>query len=122
MTTHVVLIDLENVQPSDLGSLAGQELRVCLFLGQTQTKLPLGLVESLLPLGPAVTFIHGKAGGRNSMDSIMAFYLGRLSVELPDASFTLISKDTGFDQLVNYVKDMGVQCRRVADVANLPPW
>lgn len=112
---HIVLIDVENVQPTDLGALAGQDTRVFLFLGQTQTRLPLGLVQALQPLGSAVTFVHGKAGTRNSMDSIMAFYLGRLSVELPDAHFTIMSKDTGFDPLVNYMKEAGVQCRRVAD-------
>ena len=119
--THIVLIDLENIQPSDLGSLAGQDLRVYLFLGQTQTRLPLGLVQALQPLGSAVSFVHGKTGGRNSMDTVMAFYLGRMSVQLPDAHFTVMSKDTGFDAIVNYMKEAGVQCRRVADAMSMDP-
>ena len=118
---HIVFIDLEDVQPNDIGALAGQDTRVYLFLGQTQTRLPLGLVQALQPLGSAVTFVHGKAGGRNSMDAIISFYLGRLSVEMPDASFTIMSRDAGFDPLLICMKEAGVQCRRVADTSAMEP-
>ena len=41
MKTTYVLIDYENVQPKDLASLHGQSLKVLVFVGANQTKVPL---------------------------------------------------------------------------------
>ncbi len=45
MTTHYVLIDFENVQPKNLEILAKHSLKIFVFVGKTQTKLPLDLVS-----------------------------------------------------------------------------
>ena len=55
------------------------------------------------------------------MDTLMAFYLGRMSVQEPDAHFTVVSKDTGFDTLLSCMKESGVQCRRVTDAMSMDP-
>jgi hypothetical protein len=47
MTTNFVLIDYENVQPSELGVLRGGPFKVKLFLGANQSKIPVALAAAL---------------------------------------------------------------------------
>jgi len=50
--------------------------------------------------------------GKNALDFHIAYYIGRLAAENPDASFYVISKDTGFDPLIKYLAAKGVSCQR----------
>jgi len=47
MTTNFVLIDYENVQPTELTLLRGGRFNVKLFLGAKQAKIPVALAAAL---------------------------------------------------------------------------
>ncbi len=51
MTDRVLLVDLENVQEVDLSAVPA-DVRVMIFYGITQKKLPAELVVQAQPLGP----------------------------------------------------------------------
>lgn len=115
MKTHFYLIDLENVQPSQLELLRG-DVRIKIFLGQLQTKIPVDLAAAIQAHGPAAEYVKVSGNGPNALDFHVAYYLGRLAVEFPDAVFHIISKDTGFDPLVAHLKSRKISCERSADV------
>lgn len=119
MKTHFYLIDLENVQPSQLELLRG-DVRIKIFLGQHQTKIPVELAAAIQAHGPAAEYVKVSGNGPNALDFHVAYYLGRLAVEHPEAAFHIISKDTGFDPLVQHLKSKKISCDRSADVKAAP--
>ena len=113
-----VLLDFENVQPKALDRLRPGTARIKVFLGQHQTKLMVELVQRLQPFGADVEYIQIQGSGPDAVDFHIAYYIGRLAVTEPSASFTIVSKDRGFDPLVRHLAQRGVSCRRLSE---LPP-
>ncbi len=105
------LIDFENVSPTDAG-LVKPDSRVFVFVGERQSKLRLETAVALQPLGDMVAYIIIKGSGKNALDFHIAYFLGKLISEEPKTQYVVISKDTGFDPLVEYLKSNGVLCRR----------
>lgn len=116
MTTPFYLIDFENVQPKALGRLVPGTSRIKVFLGQNQTKLMLDLVQALQPFGENAQYIQISGTGPDAVDFHIAFYVGRLAADHPGASFTIVSKDKGFDPLVRHLASLGIACRRLPEI------
>jgi hypothetical protein len=116
MTTPIFLIDFENVQPKALGRLQPGAARIKVFLGQHQSKLMLELVQALQPFGKDAEYIQIQGSGPDAVDFHIAFYIGRLAASHPGASFTIVSKDRGFDPLVKHLGTLGIACRRVPEI------
>ena len=53
-------------------------------------------------------------------DFHIAYYIGRLAAETPDAFFHVISKDTGFDPLIKHLKTQKILCQRSKSIAEIP--
>ena len=49
--TNYILIDFENVQPTDLALLRNAPVKVKVFLGANQAKIPVALAAALQELG-----------------------------------------------------------------------
>jgi hypothetical protein len=94
MRTNYVLVDYENVQPKDVSLLNGHPFKVLVFVGANQTKVTLGLVKTLQPLGANADYIIVSGNGRNALDFHIAFHLGDLANKDPEGFFHVISKDT----------------------------
>jgi len=119
MKDQYILIDFENVQPDDLSPLCSQQFKVIIFLGALQTKLPTDLVLKLKQLGSNVDYVQAPRAGKNALDFHVAYYLGRLATTNLDAAFHIISKDTGFDPLIQHVQALGVSCQRLPALSSL---
>lgn len=119
MSLPFVLIDFENVQPAALGRLRVGETRVKVFLGQQQSKLALDLVQALQPFGGDAEYIQIQGSGPDAVDFHIAFYIGQISGAEPTTSFTIVSKDKGFDPLVRHLIGKGIKCRRLAEIPAL---
>lgn len=123
MKTHFVLIDFENVQPENLTLLSGGPFAIKIFVGANQTKMPIALARAVQLLGPAAEYIQIAGNGRNALDFHIAYYIGRLAAETPDACFHVISKDTGFDPLIKHLAAVhGISCKRSSSIADIPPF
>jgi hypothetical protein len=109
---HFVLVDFENVQPKNLAALAGKHLRVKVFVGASQSKVPFELARALQALGPDAEYIQADGSGSNALDFHVAFYIGRLAAQHPGATFQIVSKDTGFDPLIRHLRKLGIECHR----------
>lgn len=120
MRTNYVLIDYENVQPNSLAGLDGEHFRVLVFVGASQNKLTFDTAAALQKLGPRAEYIKIAGNGSNALDFHIAFHIGQLAVHDPTAFFHIVSKDTGFDPLIKYLKERKVLVARSKDVADIP--
>lgn len=122
MRTNFVLVDFENVQPKRMSLLNGGpfKVKVKIFLGASQTKLSSAIVREMQPFGADAEYIQIDGNGSNALDFHIAYYIGRLAVEHPDACFHVISKDTGFDPLIRHLRTQRVCCQRSTSVNDVP--
>lgn len=119
MRTHYVLIDYENVQPSSLAGLDAEHFRVLVFVGASQNKLTFDMADNLQKLGARAEYIKIAGNGANALDFHMAFHMGRIAAQDPTACFHVISKDAGFDPLIQHMKERKVLASRSKDVADI---
>lgn len=118
--TNYVLIDYENVQPTDLALLREGPFKVKVFLGANQAKIPVALAAALQGLGSSAEYVLLEASGSNALDFHIAYYVGMLTVQESAAFFHIISKDTGFDPLLRHLKGKGILAERSASIASMP--
>lgn len=120
MKINFVLVDFENVQPRNMGLLKGGPFHIKVFLGASQGKITLEMAQALQTFGDAAEYIQVVGNGKDALDFHIAYYIGKLAAENPGASFSIISKDTGFDPLVKHLKLKHIECKRSATIADIP--
>ena len=120
MPTNYVLIDFENVQPKKLELLKNHPFKIFEFVGANQTKVPFDLATVMQTFGEDAKYIKISGNGPNSLDFHIAYYIGQLSLEDPKGYFHIISKDVGFDPLINHLKDKKIRVFREKDLAEIP--
>ena len=120
MKNKYILIDYENIQPKNLATLNGHPVKIFVFVGANQGKMPLDLVSSLQPLGSNAEYIQIGGNGSNALDFHIAFYIGQLAERYPNACFEIISKDTGFDPLIKHLKTKNIFVQRKMDLSEVP--
>jgi len=120
MPNNYVLIDYENVQPKNLELLASDEFKVLVFVGQNQAKIPFDLADSMQLLGKNARYVQISGNGQNALDFHIAYYIGELAASEPDALFHIISKDKGFDPLINHLKERKIRVHREKDIGEIP--
>ncbi|HYG11750.1 MAG TPA: PIN domain-containing protein [Pyrinomonadaceae bacterium] len=120
MRTNIILVDFENVQPNDIGLLKGGPFKVKVFLGPHQSKVPVTLAAALQTLGSNAEYVPLETVGNNAVDFHIAYYIGVLSSEDPTAYFHIISKDSGFDPLIKYLKGRKIFAQRSTCIADIP--
>ena len=116
---HYILIDYENVQPADLVGLETEQAFVLVFMG-AQQKVGSSLIEAVQALGERGRFIRIAGNGPNALDFHIAYYLGQLALKEPEAFFHIVSKDTGFDPLIQHLKAHKILACRSIDVSEIP--
>ena len=119
MKTNFVLIDYENVQPTDLALLRDRPCTVKIFLGAKQSKIPVAVVEAIQALGANAEYIQLTSSGKNALDFHIAYYVGLHSAQNASACFHIVSKDTGFDPLIKHLKSKRVMAQRCESIANI---
>jgi hypothetical protein len=121
MATNYVLVDFENVQPDSLAALAGGAFRIKVFVGATQARgrISFELSHSMQMLGTNAEYVTIARSGRNAVDMHIAYFTGRLVEKEPNAVIYIVSRDTDFDPLVEYLQAAGVTCKRVKTIAEI---
>lgn len=114
MKTNYILVDFENVQPKELKAPLDIPIKVIVFLGEKQTKLPVELAISLQSLGDNAEYIKISGSGKNALDFHIAFWIGKLSEKDPNSYFHVVFKDTGFDPLVKHLRKTKILAQRVS--------
>ena len=120
MRNNYVLIDFENVVPDNLELLDQDWIKVLLFVGKNQTKLPFALVKAVQKLGARAQYIEMMGTGHNALDFHIAFYIGRIAATEKDAYFHIVSNDQGFDPLIAHLKQEHIFADRVTKIEEIP--
>lgn len=98
-----LLIDFENVQPQNLDKLPVENTHVWLFIGVMHKMLPVSLVKSLLRFGERAHLVHLQKTGKNALDFYLSYYLGQITATDSDAQIGILSRDGGYDVLVEHI-------------------
>jgi len=114
------LVDYENVQPSALALLEVEHFKVFVFVGASQTKVGFEAAAALQRMGKQAEYVKIAGNGSNALDFHIAYFIGQLAAADPTGYFHIISKDTGFDPLIQYLKTKKVFAGRVRDVTDIP--
>lgn len=114
-----VFIDFENVHQVDLTLIGAKSVSFTLMVGPKQTKLDSDLVEKLMAHSASVQLVKLKSSGKNALDFALAYYLGRAALADPTGYFHIVSKDGGFDPLIEHLRSRHIHVYRHASCEEL---
>lgn len=120
MKSNFVLIDYENVQPEAMSALVEEHFNVIVFVGANQAKVSFEVASALQQLGDRAQYIKISGNGSNALDFHIAFYIGELASRHPNAFFHIVTKDTGFDPLIQHLKTRKILAGRSKSVVDIP--
>ena len=98
-----LLIDFENVQPQNLDNLPTDGIHIWLFIGVQHKMLPVSLVKSLLRFGERAHLVQLQKTGKNALDFYLSYYLGQITATDSEAQIGILSRDGGYDVLVEHI-------------------
>ena len=110
-----VFVDVENIKSINPAVLSLKQLVIHLFLGPMDKKLEVEVVEAILTNSHGVRLIRSPKNGKNALDFVLAYHLGQAAMAEPKAYFHILSKDSGFDSLVELLQSKQIKARRHAD-------
>lgn len=120
LKTNYILVDYENVQPLTFEIPKNYFFKIILFVGANQTKIPIELATSMQHMGHNAEYVKIEGNGKNALDFHITFYLGKLFEKDPSGYFHLISKDTGFDILIQHLKKQKILINRYNAIDDIP--
>ncbi len=120
MRKNVVLIDFESVQPESLAALEHDHFKVIVFVGASQAKVSFEIATALQRMGTNAEYVKIAGNGKNALDFHIAFYIGQLAAQDPTAYFHIISKDGGFDPLIQHLKSKKIFSARSPSISDIP--
>jgi hypothetical protein len=120
MRKNFVLIDFENVRPASLVRVTADHFEVLVFVGASQSKVPFELAAVMQEMAGRAKYVKITGNGSNALDFHIAFYIGQLAVQFPDAFFHIVSRDAGFDPLIAHLKSKKILSCRSPSVDEIP--
>jgi len=115
-----VFVDFENVPTVDLALVGDEPVSVTLLIGEKQKRLDLALVRQIHAHAAKVTLIEVGASGRNALDLVLAWHLGKIAERHPGDRFFVVSGDKDFDPLIAHLRLLGLEVGRFESFASLP--
>lgn len=120
LSLNHVFVDYENVQALDLSVIGNKGVTFTLLLGPQKKKLDVELVEQLFTHAASVELVRLTSPGRNALDFTLAYYIGRAVAADPTGFFHIISKDTGYDPMIEHLRSRNIDVCRHDDFSKLP--
>jgi len=75
------------------------------LVGKNQTKIPIDLVLQTQQLGKSLEWLKVSGQGKNALDFHIAFYLGKYVEANKYGHYVIVSKDTGYDALIEHINE-----------------
>ncbi|MEY2891209.1 MAG: hypothetical protein RJA98_1117 [Pseudomonadota bacterium] len=115
--THV-LLDYENVQPSDieLRALVPKASQVWVFHGPHQRDVS----QRFASFGTQVTAVPISQTGKNALDFHLSFYMGYIASRNAKSPMVVVANDKGYEPMLAHAKALGFEVRRQAHGAPQP--
>lgn len=116
--THV-LLDYENVQPSDaeLRALVPDVGQVWVFHGPHQREVQ----KRFASFGTGATAVPISQTGKNALDFHLSFYIGYIASRNPESPMVVVANDKGYEPMLAHAKAMGFVVRRQSHGEVKPP-
>jgi len=114
--SKVIYIDFENVPNIKIKEL--DDTKIFLFIGENQNRLSTSIVRTIQPLGKNVEWIQISGTGKNALDFHIAYYLAIHKDQVKTEHY-IVSKDTGFDPLIDHASRLGQKVKRVVSFADI---
>jgi len=95
-------------------------MRVIVVVGAGQKSAPLQFALAMHRMGSRATCVKLSGNGANALDFHIAFYPGVLAVRDPEAHLHIISKDTGYDPLIQHLRAKNIKAHRFVDILDIP--
>ena len=101
--THV-LVDYENVQPTDaqLRALVPQATRLWVFHGPHQKDL----ATRFASFGSGLSVVPISQSGKNALDFHLSFYMGYIAARHPTGHFVVLSNDKGYEPMLEHARQL----------------
>lgn len=121
MQTHYLFIDYENTQLGNLSLIADTSglTKIKVFLGRHQNMIPVALARALHAFGEDAEYVQVDSSRHNAIEFNIAFQLGELAAQHPEARFSILSTDRAFNAIIEGLKSKGIACARYADIESL---
>lgn len=113
-----VFVDYESVHHVDLSLIGNKAVSLTLLLGAKQ-KVEGAVVEKLMAHASSVHLVRLGSSGKNALDFVLAYYVGRVAITDPTGFIHILSKDTGFDPLIEHLRSRNINARRHEDSTTL---
>src|SRR3954471_8598028 len=118
--THYIFVDFENIHEIQLELIAQRPAVVILVLGERHKKLPVDLVKKFLTYPTQVRLVEAGRSGRNALDFVLAYLIGVQAMTDPTGHFHILSRDKGFDALIEHLKKNDLMADRHEAFAKIP--
>ena len=118
--TTYIFVDFENIHEVDLDLIADKPVVVILVLGERNKNLPVDLVRKVLHFSAQVRLVETGHSGRNALDFVLAYHIGKQAVADANGRFSILSRDKGFDALILHLKDNGILAARHEEFGKIP--
>lgn len=107
--THV-LLDYENVQPSDddLRALVPGVSDAWVFHSPQQKKVEARFTS----FGNRVVLVPISKQGKNALDFHLSYYMGYITSRNPNARFVVVANDKGYDPMLDHARELGFAVER----------
>ncbi len=101
--------------------LADTGFKVTVFFGakQQEGRVPFALLDAMHKLAGKFELFKVMRSGKNALDMHIAYYIGRLIEKEPGATIHIISGDTDFDPLAEYLRANGINCHRTRTITDV---
>lgn len=114
-----VFVDFENVQQIDFSVMGSKPVHLTILVGAKQPRMDVALVEQLVNHPNQVDLVRLTSSGKDALDLALAYYVGQAAAVDPTAYFHIVSKDTGFDPLIEHLRTRRIRVQRHEDFSSL---
>ncbi len=118
--THYIFVDFENIHEVQLDLIENKPVVVVLVLGERHKKLPVDLVKQLLKYPAQVRLVEAGLSGRNALDFVLAYLIGVQSTTDGAGHFHILSRDKGFNALIEHLKKNDIFADRHESFVKIP--
>lgn len=111
-----ILIDYENIQPVSLDDLQLENYKIINFVGKKQERVFMDFACAMQGMGNRAEYIKLADTGKNALDFHISCYLGKISIQSPNAKIFVLSKDKGYDPIIEHLRQTEIDVRRITDL------
>lgn len=114
-----IFVDYESLKNINFSKLEKICNKVFIFISDKEETIPSNIVMQAQHLGKRIKWISSELSEGNGFMLHISFLMGALHQKINKTiEFAILSDDTDFDSLVNFINDAGRNCLRVKTISN----